>query len=72
MKDLSFVPTGEAETWTDEGMKVYSYMRYFKDRDTFIETYIREDGFECSTTWPRGSWTDEIKALAKEKGYLSS
>lgn len=70
MEDHSYVPTGKPESWTDEGMKVYDYMEYFKDTNTFIRTYIREDGLECSYTIPKHLWTEEIKQKAKEQGII--
>ena len=68
--DYSYVPTGEAEDWTYEGLKVYDHMKYFQDRNTFVETFLTEDGFECFYELPRQEWTEEIKKLAKEKGML--
>lgn len=70
MEDRSYVPTGKPEEWTDDGLKVYDYMEYFKDANTFVQTYFREDGLECSYTIPRYLWTDKIKQKAKEKGYM--
>ena len=69
-EDRSFVSTGKPEDWTYEGMKVYNYMRYFKDKNTFVETFLGEDGLEYSNETPRQKWTDEIKNFAKEKGIL--
>ena len=70
MEDLSYVPTGKPEDWTYKGMKVYNYMEYFPDKNTYVETFIAEDGMSYEATVPRHQWNEEIKKLAKEQGIL--